>query len=119
MKKHSTIATIAALALGLSLLVPHAWADDFKLTNSAGSTINYGCSGGGLDWSVNNGSSTTLGCASNTFRLALASSGSTTYTVNHACANNERHETTASAGTGTGTLSLSAASCVALNNPEE
>ena len=119
MKKHSSIVAIAALALGLGLLVPHAWADDFKLTNSAGSTIKYGCSGGALSSTVNNGSTHTLGCSSDAFRLSLTSSGATIYTVNHACANNQRHVTTASAGSTTGTLSLSAATCEALNNPEE
>ena len=119
MKQHGSIVTIAALALGLGLIAPHAWADDFKLTNSAGATIKYGCSGGALSHTVNNGSSTTLGCSSNTFNVSLTSSGATTYSVNHACADNERHATTASAGSTTGSLSLSTATCEALNNPPE
>ena len=119
MQKTSSIVAIAALALGIGLLAPHAWAEDFKITNSAGATIKYGCSPGNLSNTVNNGSSNTFGCAIGTFNVSLTSSGATTYSVSYACASNERHETTASAGTGTGTLSLSAASCVATNNPSE
>ena len=115
MGKHSTIVAIAALALGLGLLAPHAWADDFKLTNSAGGDIRYGCSGGSSVNTVSNGSSHTFECGGNEFRLLLTSSGATTYSVTHACASNQRHATTASAGTGTGTLSLSAATCEATN----
>ena len=118
MKQHGRVITIAALALGLGLIATPAWADDFKITNSAGADIKYGCSGGALSNTVSNGSSSSFGCSSNKFNVSLTSSGATSSSVSHGCASNERHLTTASAGTNAGELSLSAATCEALNNPE-
>ena len=112
MRKHSTIVAIAALALGLGLIAPQAWANKFKLTNSAGATIKYGCSGQIMGLTASNGSSPSFSCSVSSYNMALVGSTST-HSVTHTCANNQRHVTTASAGSTTGTLSLSTGSCEA------
>ena len=112
MKQQRRFVTIAALALALGLIATPAWAQstylggDFKLTNSSGGTITYGCGASATSNTVSNGSSTTFGCSSGTF--STKASGSTTvYSVDDACTSTQRHHTTASAGSSTGTLSLS------------
>ena len=104
MKQQNRVVTIAALALGLGLIATPAWADDFKLTNSSGDTISYGCAPGATPNTVNNGSSADFGCSSGSFNVK--GQGDSTTTVDDACTSTQRHHTTASAGTTTGTLSL-------------
>ena len=67
MSKQYRFVTIAALVLGLGLIATPAWADDFKITNSSGGTVSFGCSSAAGTWTVNNGSSSTFGCSSGTF----------------------------------------------------
>ena len=120
MSKQYRFVTIAALALGLGLLATPDRANtqtqtasgDFKITNSSGGTVSFGCSSAAGTWTVNNGSSSTFGCSSGTFSAKSVDSTSS-YTVNDACASTQRHHTTASAGTNAGELSLSHA-CEAL-----
>lgn len=111
MGKQHKFGIITALALGLGLIATPAWADDFKLTNSSGNTISYGCAPGATSNTVNNGSSATFGCSSGSFNVKGQTDSTTT--VNDACTSSERHHTTASAGSTTGTLSLAHA-CEAL-----
>ena len=113
MKKQHGFGIIVALALALGLIATPAWADDFKITNSSGGTVSFGCSSASGTWTVNNGSSLTFACSSGTFSAKSVDSTSS-YTVNDACLSTQRHHTTASAGTNAGELSL-AHTCEALN----
>ena len=121
MKKQHGFGIIVALALALGLIATPDQANtqtqtasgDFKITNSSGGSVTYGCSTAAGTWTVNNGSSSTFGCSSGTFSAKSVDSTSS-YTVNDACTSSERHHTTASAGTNAGELSL-AHTCEALN----
>ena len=112
MKQKRKFGTIAALALALGLIATPDQANtqtqnvggDFKLTNSSGGTITYGCGASVTSNTVSNGSSANFGCSTSTF--SLKASGSTTvHSVSDACTSTQRHHTTAS--TSSGTLSLS------------
>ena len=112
MKQQRRFVTIAALALALGLIATPDQANpqtqnvggDFKITNSSGGTITYGCSSAVSSNTLNNGSSANFGCSSGTF--SVKADGSTTvHSVSDACSSTQRHHTTAS--TSSGALSLS------------
>ena len=105
MKQQSRFVALAALALGLGLIATPAWADDFRLTNSSGGTLSYGCTPGAASNTVNNGSSANFGCSSGSFNVQVQGS-TTTQTVSDACSSTQRHHTTASTDSD-GALSLS------------
>ena len=112
MKQHSTIVTIAALALGLGLIATPAWAASFNVTNSAGDTIKVNCTtggpgAGGDSVELSNGTSTGDFDCSGSIETVLKQEKATAYSFSHTCSSTQTQKTTASAGSSDGTLSLS------------